>query len=53
MKLMAICMSVILLVGYLTGGRLHNLSDLEIEWPWLALMITARPSVRGCNPSPA
>jgi hypothetical protein len=38
MKLMAICMSVILLVGYLTGGRLRNLSDLEIGWPWLALI---------------
>jgi len=47
MKLMAICMSVILLVGYLTGGRLHNLSDLEIEWPWLALIGLALQFVTG------
>jgi Family of unknown function (DUF5317) len=38
MKLMAICMSAILLVGYLTGGRLRNLANLQIEWPWLALI---------------
>jgi hypothetical protein len=38
MKLMAICMSVIVLVAYLTGGRLRNLANLQIEWPWLALI---------------
>jgi uncharacterized protein DUF5317 len=37
MKLMAISMSVILAVGYLLGGRLRNMSNLEIQWPWLAL----------------
>jgi hypothetical protein len=38
MKLMAICMAAILLVGYLLGGRLRNIANLEIEWPWLALL---------------
>jgi hypothetical protein len=38
MKLMAICMAVILVVGYLLGGRLRNMAYLEIEWPWLALI---------------
>jgi hypothetical protein len=47
MKLMAICMSVILLVGYLTGGRLRNLANLEIEWPWLALIGLALQFVTG------
>jgi len=47
MKLMAICMSVILLVGYLTGGRLRNLANLEIQWPWLALIGLALQFVTG------
>ncbi len=47
MKLMAICMSVILLVGYLTGGRLGNLANLEIQWPWLALIGLALQFVTG------
>lgn len=47
MKLMAICMSVILLVGYLSGGRLRNLANLEIEWPWLALIGLALQFVTG------
>ena len=38
MKLMAICMTVILAVGYLTGGRLRNLADLQIRWPALAFV---------------
>ena len=47
MKLMAICMSVILLVGYLAGGRLRNLANLEIQWPWLALIGLALQFVTG------
>jgi hypothetical protein len=47
MKLMAICMSAILLVGYLTGGRLRNVANLEIEWPWLALVGLALQFVTG------
>ena len=38
MKLMAICMAAILMVGFLFGGRLRNVASLEIEWPWLALV---------------
>jgi hypothetical protein len=47
MKLMAICMTVILLVGYLLGGRLRNLAELQIEWPWLALVGLALQFVTG------
>jgi hypothetical protein len=47
MKLMAMCMAVILLVGYLLGGRLRNVADLEIEWPWLALVGLALQFVTG------
>jgi hypothetical protein len=44
---MAICMAVILAIGFLLGGRLRNLADLEIEWPWLALMGLALQFVTG------
>jgi hypothetical protein len=47
MKLMAICMAVILLVGYLLGGRLRNMADLEIKWSWLALIGLALQFVTG------
>ena len=47
MRLMVICMAVILAIGFLLGGRLRNLSDLEIEWPWLALVGLALQFVTG------
>ncbi len=37
MRLMAICMTVIVAVGYLMGGRLHNVGGLRLRWPGLAL----------------
>src|SRR3954467_6972932 len=47
MRLMVICMAIILAVGYLLGGRLRNLSDLTIEWSWLALIGLALQFVTG------
>jgi hypothetical protein len=47
MKLMAICMSVIVLIGYLMGGRLRYIADLQIDWPWLALIGLALQFVTG------
>ena len=47
MKLMAICMTVILAVGYLTGGRLRNVADLKIRWPGLAFVGLALQFVTG------
>src|SRR3954452_19788274 len=47
MRLMAICMAVILAIGYLLGGRLRNMADLTIEWAWLALIGLALQFVTG------
>ncbi len=47
MKLMAICMTVILAVGYLTGGRLRNVADLKIRWPGLAFLGLALQFITG------
>src|SRR5262245_54662327 len=47
MKLMAICMAIILAIGYLVGGRLRNVADLQIEWSWLALVGLALQFVTG------
>ena len=47
MRLMVICMAVILAIGFLLGGRLRNLSDLTIEWSWLALVGLALQFVTG------
>jgi hypothetical protein len=47
MKLMAICMAVILAVGYLRGGRLRNVSELKLQWPALALVGLALQFVTG------
>jgi len=47
MRLMAICMAIILAIGYLLGGRLRNMSDLKIEWTWLALAGLALQFVTG------
>jgi uncharacterized protein DUF5317 len=47
MRLMAICMAVILAIGFLLGGRLRNLSELKIEWAWLALVGLALQFVTG------
>jgi len=47
MRLMAICMAIILAIGYLLGGRLRNMSDLKIEWTWLALAGLAMQFVTG------
>jgi len=47
MRLMVICMAVILAIGFLLGGRLRNLSDLTIEWSWLALIGLALQFVTG------
>jgi hypothetical protein len=47
MKLMVICMTVILVTGYLLGGRLRNVANLEITWPWLALVGLALQFVTG------
>lgn len=47
MRLMAICMAIIVAIGYLLGGRLRNVSDLRIEWAWLALIGLAMQFVTG------
>jgi Family of unknown function (DUF5317) len=47
MRLMVICMAVIVVIGFLLGGRLRNLSDLTIEWSWLALVGLALQFVTG------
>jgi Family of unknown function (DUF5317) len=47
MKLMAICMAAILVVGYLLGGRLRNVADLQIRWPGLAFVGLALQFVTG------
>jgi hypothetical protein len=47
MRLMVICMAIILAIGFLLGGRLGNLADLKIEWPWLALVGLALQFVTG------
>jgi hypothetical protein len=44
---MAICMAVIVAIGYLLGGRLRNMSELKIEWAWLALVGLALQFVTG------
>ena len=47
MRLMAMCMAVIVAIGYLLGGRLRNMSELKIEWAWLALVGLALQFVTG------
>ena len=47
MRLMAICMAIIMAIGFLLGGRLRNVADLRIEWPWLALLGLALQFVTG------
>lgn len=47
MKLMAVCMAVILAVGYLRGGRLQNVANLQLRWPALALIGLALQFVTG------
>jgi VanZ family protein len=47
MRLMAICMAVIVAIGYLLGGRLRNVSELQIDWAWLALVGLALQFVTG------
>jgi hypothetical protein len=47
MKLMAICMAVILAVGYLTGGRLQNIANVQLRLPALALVGLALQFVTG------
>ena len=47
MKLMAICMAAILAVGYLLGGRLRNVADLQLRWPALALVGLALQFITG------
>jgi len=47
MKLMAICMATILAVGYLKGGRLRNIANLQLRWPALALVGLALQFVTG------
>ena len=44
---MAIFMAIILVIGFLLGGRLRNVSDLKIEWAWLALVGLALQFVTG------
>ena len=44
---MAIFMSAILAVGYLTGGRLRNVADLRLRWPWMAFVGLALQFVTG------
>lgn len=44
---MAICMAIILVVGFLLGGRLRNMADLKIDWGWLALIGLALQFVTG------
>jgi hypothetical protein len=47
MKLMLVCMAVILAVGYLLGGRLRNMEELRLQWPFLALIGLALQFVTG------
>ena len=47
MKLMAICMAAIVAVGYLRGGRLQNIANLQLRWPGLALVGLALQFVTG------
>lgn len=47
MKLMAVCMAAILAVGYLRGGRLQNVANLQLRWPALALIGLALQFVTG------
>jgi hypothetical protein len=47
MRLMLVCMAVILVVGFLLGGRLRNVGQLEIQWPWLAMVGLALQFVTG------
>jgi hypothetical protein len=47
MKLMAICMAAILAVGYLLGGRLRNVAELQLRWPALALVGLALQFITG------
>ena len=47
MKLMAVCMGAILAVGYLKGGRLRNVANLQLRWPALALIGLALQFVTG------
>ena len=47
MRLMAICMTIILVVGYLLGGRLRNVADLRLTWPGLAIVGLALQFVTG------
>jgi hypothetical protein len=47
MKLMLMCMTVILAVGFLLGGRLRNVADLRLQWPGLALVGLALQFVTG------
>jgi Family of unknown function (DUF5317) len=47
MRFMAICTTIILVVGYLLGGRLRNLVSLRVEWPALALTGMALQFVSG------
>jgi hypothetical protein len=44
---MLICMLMILAVGYLLGGRLRNVSELKLQWPFLALVGLALQFVTG------
>jgi hypothetical protein len=47
MRLMAICMTIIVVVGYLLGGRLRNVASLRFEWYGLALAGVALQLVPG------
>jgi hypothetical protein len=47
MKLMLMCMTVILAVGFLLGGRLRNVAELRLQWPGLALVGLALQFVTG------
>jgi hypothetical protein len=47
MKLMLLCMTVILAVGFLLGGRLRNISELKLQWPGLALVGLALQFISG------
>jgi Family of unknown function (DUF5317) len=47
MKLMLFCMAAILAAGYLLGGRLRNVADLRLQWPFLAMIGLALQFVTG------
>ncbi|MGZ4132137.1 MAG: DUF5317 domain-containing protein [Actinomycetota bacterium] len=47
MKLMVLCLSLTLVVGYLFGGRLRNVSSLRIRWVGLAMVGFALQFVTG------